>query len=42
VLVLNGTAEYTLGDGNKVKGCRCAFNMFSIKENIEESIEEFA
>lgn len=42
MLVLNGTAEYILDDGNKIKGCRYAFNMFSIKEYIDESIEEIA
>ncbi len=40
MLVLNGTAEYTEDDGYKIKGKRYAFNMFSVAENIDESIED--
>ena len=42
MLVLNGTAEYTEDDGDKIKGERYAFNLFSTIENIDEAIEEVA
>jgi len=42
MLVLNGTAEYVENDGYKVKGERYAFNLFSMRENIDESIEDIA
>ena len=42
MLVLNGTAEYTSDDGEKIKGRRYAFNMFSLLEDIDEAIEEIA
>ena len=40
MLVLNGTAEYTDDDGYKIKGKRYAFNMCSLAEDIDESIED--
>jgi len=42
MLVLNGTAEYTADDGERIKGRRYAFNMFSVLEDVGEAIEEIA
>lgn len=42
MLVLNGTAEYTEDDGDKIKGERYAFNLFSTIEDIDEAIEDIA